>query len=79
MHEPSPARHIREVVFGFRTQQEFADALNYEQASISRFENGLAFSSEAQKRIRELAAARDIKWDNNWFFEVPASESTRAA
>lgn len=81
----TPARYIREHVFGIRTQREFAEALGYEQATISRFESGLQFSSEAQKRIRDLAAARCVSWDNNWFFAVPqhggagGAESGRAA
>jgi transcriptional regulator with XRE-family HTH domain len=68
----TPARFIREQVFRLRTQQEFADALGYEQPTISRFENGLPFSASAQRRIRELAAQRGVPWNNNWFFEVPA-------
>jgi len=71
MNRTTPAKHIRECVFGIRTQSEFADLLGYEQATVSRFENGMPFSSGAMKRIRELAAKRAIKWDNNWFFEAP--------
>lgn len=67
----TPARFIREAVFGIQTQREFASLLQYEQATISRFENGVPFSSEAQRRIRTLAQLRKIDWDNNWFFEVP--------
>jgi transcriptional regulator with XRE-family HTH domain len=76
MHTNNPARFIRLHVFGFATQAEFAQALGYEQATISRFERGMPFSSEAQKRIRELAQRRGIKWDNNWFFEAPATAAT---
>jgi transcriptional regulator with XRE-family HTH domain len=67
----TPAQHIREKIFGYRTQQEFADAVGYTQAQISRFENGLAFSAEAQARIQKHAADRGLAWDNNWFFRVP--------
>lgn len=74
----TPARFIREKIFRFGTQREFAEALGYEQATISRFESGLAFSSVAQLRIRKLAAERGIRWNNNWFFEVP-SKSGRIA
>lgn len=74
----TPARYIREHVFGIRTQREFAEALGYEQATISRFEGGHPFSAEAQKRIRELAARCGVDWDNNWFFEVPPSRATAA-
>ncbi|MFZ4807511.1 MAG: hypothetical protein ACOYLQ_09660 [Hyphomicrobiaceae bacterium] len=71
MSELTPASFIRKHVFGFRTQQEFADALGYEQATVSRFENGHPFSAEAQRRIRCFAQSRGVNWDNNWFFEVP--------
>jgi transcriptional regulator with XRE-family HTH domain len=70
----TPARFIRKSVFGIQTQEEFASLLDYEQATISRFENGVPFSSEAQRRIRMLAEMRKIDWDNNWFFEVPCSD-----
>jgi len=76
MDQITPALFIRKVVFGFRTQDAFAEALGYEQAPISRFENGTPFSRVAQERIRALAAARKIEWDNNWFFAVPAADSS---
>lgn len=77
----TPARFIREHVFAVRTQHEFADLLGYEQPTISRFENGLPFSAEAQKRIRDLASKRKVRWDNNWFFDVPltVTQPERAA
>lgn len=71
MTTPGPAIHIRTRVFGFQTQREFADALGYEQATVSRWENGLGFSSEAMRRIRDLARNRGVTWDNNWFFDAP--------
>lgn len=71
----TPAMFIRTEVFGFHSQEEFAEALGYTQASISRFESGEAFSSAAQKKIRDLAAARGVAWDNNWFFEAPRKSS----
>src|SRR5262245_34764369 len=67
----TPARYIRERIFGVTSQTEFARLLGYEQPSISRFESGLPLSRSAQERIRRLAAKRRITWDNNWFFEVP--------
>lgn len=67
----TPARYIRERVFGIKTQAAFAELLGYEQATISRFETGLRLSAEAQERIRALARARGIAWDNNWFWSVP--------
>lgn len=47
--------------------------IDYEQATISRFESGMPFSASAQRRIRDLAAKKGIDWDNNWFFDVPNS------
>lgn len=73
MTTPAPALYIRTRVFGFQTQREFADALGYEQATVSRWENGLGFSSESMRRIRELARSRGVAWDNNWFFEAPTA------
>lgn len=67
----SPGLYIRTKVFGFASQRAFAEALGYEQPTVSRWENGEAFSSEAQRRIRKLASEKKIEWDNNWFFEVP--------
>lgn len=78
MKQTNPALHIRCRVFGVATQREFADLLGYEQPTISRWENGDTFSSEAQKRIRKLASDRRIAWDNNWFFEVPAGVKSAA-
>lgn len=70
----NPARFIRECVFCMPTQKAFADLLGYPQPVISRFESGKArITREAQDRIRAAAKKRRIKWDNNWFFEVPRS------
>jgi len=75
MKAVTPARYIRLHVFGYPTQEAFAAALGFTQAHISRFEKGQQFSSEAQSRIRELAAKKNIHWDNNLFFEVPVMAS----
>lgn len=70
----TPARFIREHVFGVDTQDAFAALLGYRQATISRFETGeQPLSTKAQERIRQLARRRKVTWDNNWFFEVPKS------
>lgn len=70
----TPARYIREDVFGIKCQRVFGDLLDYSQAQISRFENGeRRLSAEAQERIRAAAKRRKIEWDNRWFFEVPPS------
>lgn len=68
----TPARYIREDVFKCATQQEFADLLGFEQATISRWESGeRRMNRTAQEKIRAAAKARGLRWDNNWFFEVP--------
>lgn len=67
----NPARHVRERVFGAPTQEAFGLMLGYSQAQISRFEEMGRFSARAQERVRRLATARRIAWDNNLFFEVP--------
>lgn len=66
----TPARYIRESIFGIPTQHQFAAMLGYSQANISRFESD-RLSREAQERIRDLAKGRGIKWNDSWFFEVP--------
>jgi hypothetical protein len=76
----TPAQHIREDVFQIRSQREFAELLGYEQATISRFETGARrLTVEAQMRIQAAAKKRRIKWDNNWFFEVPEQSERRVA
>ena len=67
----TPARFIRETIFGIKRQAEFAELLGYEQPTISRFETGMRLSAEAQERILHLARARNIPFDSNWFWNVP--------
>lgn len=77
--QKNPAQFIREDVFGFKTQKAFADLLGYPQNTISRFENGTRrLTIEAQTRIRAAAKKRRIKWDNNWFFDVPRDGDHRS-
>lgn len=68
----SPASFIRKHIFGCRSQEEFGHLIGYTQVSVCRWENGLQIARDAQESIRNAASARGIKWDNNWFFEVPA-------
>jgi transcriptional regulator with XRE-family HTH domain len=77
--QKNPAQFIREDVFGCKTQKAFADLLGYPQNTISRFEKGTRrLTIEAQNRIRAAAKKRRIKWDNNWFFEVPREAEPRS-
>jgi transcriptional regulator with XRE-family HTH domain len=63
-------RYIRKHVFQV-TQTEFADLAGVGQASVSRWENGVAPSLDEMQAIRRAAAARGLAWDDRWFFEVP--------
>jgi transcriptional regulator with XRE-family HTH domain len=71
-------RHIRKHVFGL-TQTEFASLAHVGQASISRWENGVAPSLEEMAAIRQAAVDRGIPWDDRWFFELPPTEASSAA
>jgi transcriptional regulator with XRE-family HTH domain len=66
-----PISHIRTSVFGL-TQLEFAELAGTTQATVSRWEAGeFSPSSDNLKRIREAALARNIEWDDSWFFDAP--------
>lgn len=74
-HATTPARYIRERVFRAPSQTAFATMLGYKQATVSRWESGVdPISRAAQERIRALARERGIKWNDLWFFEVPADD-----
>ncbi|TPN44896.1 helix-turn-helix transcriptional regulator [Mesorhizobium sp. B1-1-7] len=66
----SAIRHIRLHIFGV-TQAEFAALAGVTQASVSRWEAGVAPSLDDMRAIREAAIARGIAWDDAWFFAVP--------
>lgn len=65
-------RHIRKSIFGMN-QAEFAAIAGVVQATVSRWENGVSLSLDDMKAIREAAKARGIDWNDEWFFEEPAS------
>lgn len=67
----SAIRHIRKQVFKVR-QAEFAAIAGVTQATVSRWERGGAPSLEEMQRIREAAAARRLRWQDKWFFEMPS-------
>ena len=73
MTQITPALFIRTHVFKVETQEEFARLIGYNQSQISRFERFGFRSIRAQQRIREVAKKKKIRWDDNWFFEVPKS------
>lgn len=73
----SAIRYIRKSKFQV-TQTEFAALAGVTQATVSRWENGVAPSLDEMQAIRSAAAARAIDWDDAWFFETPTTEDTPA-
>jgi transcriptional regulator with XRE-family HTH domain len=71
-------KFIRKTVFKV-TQAEFADIAGVVQASVSRWENGIAPSLDEMQAIRSAAAARGIEWNDAWFFEQPPLETSSEA
>ncbi|NLS03586.1 helix-turn-helix transcriptional regulator [Rhizobium sp. P32RR-XVIII] len=67
-------KHIRKNVFAV-TQAEFAAVAGVTQATVSRWENGVAPSLEEMQAIRSAAAERAIDWSDALFFDVPAAET----
>jgi transcriptional regulator with XRE-family HTH domain len=65
-------RYIRKHVFHV-TQTEFAELAGVAQATVSRWENGVAPSLGEMHAIREAAKSRGIAWNDDWFFEIPES------
>ncbi len=63
-------RHIRKNVFAV-TQAEFASLAGVTQATVSRWENGVAPSLEEMQAIRKAAADRGVEWSDTMFFELP--------
>lgn len=66
----STIKNIRTKVFGV-TQAEFAALAGVTQASVSRWENGVAPSLDEMRAIREAAETRGVAWDDRYFFEAP--------
>lgn len=73
----STMKHIRTKIFAV-TQSEFAALAGVTQATVSRWENGVAPSLDDMKAIREAAEARKIKWNDRLFFETPKSSEVAA-
>ena len=63
-------RHIRKHIF-HATQTEFAELAGVVQATVSRWENGVAPSLVEMQAIRHAAVNRGLEWDDRWFFEIP--------
>ena len=74
MSKINALRNIRKNVFKV-TQTEFATLAGVTQATVSRWENGVAPSLEEMQAIRKAASEReDIDWDDGLFFEAPDME-----
>lgn len=72
-------RWIRERVFRM-TQTDFAEALQVNQSTISRWESeAFGPSYEEMVSIRRAASERGLEWHDSWFFEIPAASSCSKA
>jgi transcriptional regulator with XRE-family HTH domain len=78
MRAMNALRDIRKRVFQC-TQTEFASLAGVGQASVSRWENGVAPSLEEMAAIRRAAADRGLEWDDRWFFESPPDQKPSEA
>lgn len=67
----SAIRHIRREIFKV-TQAEFASIVGVAQATVSRWETGVAPSLDDMQAIRRTATERGIEWRDEWFFEPVA-------
>jgi len=67
-------KNIRKNIFRV-TQAEFAVVAGVTQATVSRWENGVAPSLEEMQAIRSAASEREIHWTDALFFEAPVIEA----
>lgn len=74
MRSMTAIRHIRRQIFQV-TQAEFAELVGVAQATVSRWEKGVAPSLDDMQAIRAAAAERKIKWRDEWFFSSPKQET----
>lgn len=71
-----PIAAIRHTVFHL-TQREFAALAGTSQATVSRWEKGeLQPDASNFDRIRQAALARNIEWDDSWFFVAPLERAS---
>jgi transcriptional regulator with XRE-family HTH domain len=71
-------RHIRSHVFAL-TQAEFAIVAGVTQATVSRWEAGVAPSLDDLRSIRTAALERGLEWNDSWFFETNEIDGEEAA
>lgn len=70
----SAIRHIRKTIFRLN-QADFAVLAGVTQATVSRWENGVAPSLDEMSAIRAAAIARGADWQDSLFFETPPQET----
>lgn len=63
-------KNIRVAVFGV-TQSEMAEMAGVTQATVSRWENGVAPSLDDMAAIRRAAISRGLEWSDALFFASP--------
>lgn len=64
-------RHIRKSILDL-SQAEIAAIAEVSQGTVSKWENGeLNPNMDEMARIRAAAMARNLPWDDSWFFETP--------
>lgn len=66
-----PGKYIRLVVFGVKTQSEWAELLHCTQSTVSRYDNGKRLSGNSKDRVLELARERGVEFNPEWFWRVP--------
>lgn len=72
MHGMNAFRHIRKNVLSL-SQAELALIAGVSQGTVSKWENGESNPNrDEMSRIREAAIARDLPWEDVWFFEAPS-------
>lgn len=69
----TPFRYIREIAFAEPVAARFAEAISISRPHLSRLERGERPSHDLMTRVRTLASDRQVRWDDAWFFEVPAA------
>jgi transcriptional regulator with XRE-family HTH domain len=67
----NPICYIRKNVFGLK-QATFAKMIGVGQASVSRWEHGGVPTLTEMATIRNAAKARNLPWDDELFYAVPA-------
>lgn len=71
-----PIEHIRKSILHL-SQTELAAIAHTTQATVSRWEAGQLEPSRAEMaRIRDAVTARNLPWNDGWFFDAPAQAAS---